>query len=84
MGKKIEERVALLEYKLKLERKISKKNAKSFEIAIEQIVDHVSEQLEGFNKIIENLNIPDIDDEKIGFTQMASVEVEDDEDVSED
>ena len=84
MGKKIEERVALLEYKLKLERKISKNNAKSFEIAIEQIVDHVSEQLESFNKIIENLNIPDIDDEKIGFTQMASVEVEDDEDISED
>tara|TARA_R100000544_G_C2169459_1_gene31506 strand:+ start:190 stop:444 length:255 start_codon:yes stop_codon:yes gene_type:complete len=84
MGKKIEERVALLEYKLKLERKISKKNAESFEVAIEQIVDHVSEQLEGFNKIIENLNIPDIDDEKIGFTQMASVEVEHDEDESED
>tara|TARA_R100000541_G_scaffold53192_1_gene61142 strand:+ start:368 stop:622 length:255 start_codon:yes stop_codon:yes gene_type:complete len=84
MGKKIEERVALLEYKLKLERKISKKNVESFEVAIEQIVDHVSEQLEGFNKIIENLNIPDIDDEKIGFTQMASVEVEHDEDESED
>ena len=84
MGKKIEERVALLEYKLKLERKISKKNAESFEVAIEQIVDHVSEQLEGFNKIIENLNIPDIDDEKIGFTQMASVEVEHDEDEYED
>tara|TARA_R110002050_G_scaffold104073_1_gene213387 strand:+ start:1461 stop:1715 length:255 start_codon:yes stop_codon:yes gene_type:complete len=84
MGKKIEERVALLEYKLKLERKISKKNVESFEVAIEQIVDHVSEQLEGFNKIIENLNIPDIDDEKIGFTQMASVEVEHDEDEYED
>jgi hypothetical protein len=76
MSKSLEARLAVLEYKLKVEKKKRSKEFKGFEVAVQQIADHFTDQIDQINARFEEMGATEIAS-TIGFQSPINEEDED-------